>query len=161
MSKSKIVGMITLIVFAMGIFLVGDAVAEERGKIGMREAFYGTAFHPLKLPDVEDHSIFAYEGKGIAFYEKWGACLVTETGTFDVLKGEGPGQGYSHYTFPDGSTITMKWEGKIRPGRAEGTWTHIKGTGKFKGIQGEGTWKSYNLSPDRWYDDSEIEYTLP
>ena len=161
MSKSKIVGMMALIVFTVGILLVGNAVAGERGKITMREVLCGTAFHEQKVSDLEDHAIFAYEAKGITFYEKWGPCLVTETGTLDLLKGEGPGKGYSHYTFPDGSTITMNWEGKIRPGGAEGTWTQIKGTGKFVGIQGEGTWKSYNLSPERWYDDSEIKYTLP
>ncbi len=123
MSKSKIVGMMALIVFVMGIFLVGDAVAGERGKILMREVHYSPTLHAIKVPDVEGHAIIAYEGKGIAFFEKWGACLATETGTFDLLKGEGPGQGYSHYTFPDGSTITMKWEGKIggggRPQRKE------------------------------------------
>jgi hypothetical protein len=161
MSKSKIVGMMALMVFAMGIFLVGDALAGESGKIAMREVHYGTTFHVQKVPDVEDHAIFAYEGKGIAFYEKWGACLVTEIGTLDLIKGEGTAQGYSHYTFPDGPTITMKWEGKIGAAGGEGTWIHIKGTGKFEGIQGEGTWKSYNLSPERWYADSEINYTLP
>jgi hypothetical protein len=161
MSRFKLLAFIALITFALGVALVGNAFAGERGKIAMREAFYGTAFHPLKLPDVEDHSIFVYEGKGIAFYEKWGACLVTETGTFDVLKGEGPGQGYSHYTFPDGSTITEKFEGKYGASGGKGPYTTIKGTGKLEGIQGEGTWKSYNLSPDRFYSDEEGEYTLP
>ncbi len=161
MSKSKIVGILALVGFAMGSLLVSDALAEERGKISMREVLYGTTFHIQKVSDVEEHAIIAYEAKGIAFYEKWGTCLVTETGTLDFLKGEGPGKGYNHYTFPDGSTITMKWEAKIGAGRGEGTWTPIKGTGKFLGIQGEGTWKSYNMSPERWYDDSEIKYTLP
>jgi hypothetical protein len=164
MSKSKIFAMMALIVFAMAIVLVGNVAAGESGKITMREVHYCPTAHVVKVPDVEGHIIVAYEGKGIAFYEKWGVCLAIEIGTFDILKGEGSGQGYSHYTFPDGSTITGKWEGKIGGGgaTAEGTWTNIKGTGKFQGIQGEGTWKSYNINPGiQWYADSEITYTLP
>ena len=125
MSKSKIFGIMALITFAMGFVLVWDVVAGESGKITMREVHYSPTAHVVKVPDVEGHIIVAYEGKGIAFYEKWGACLAIEIGTFDILKGEGSGQGYSHYTFPDGSTITMNWEGKIRPGGAEGTWPRI------------------------------------
>ena len=39
MSKSKIIGIMALIAFAMGIFLVGDAVAGERGKVVTREVW--------------------------------------------------------------------------------------------------------------------------
>jgi hypothetical protein len=78
----------------------------------------------------------------------------------DLLKGEGTVQGYTQCTFPDGSTATQKWEGKIGAS-STGTWTYIKGTGKFEGIQGEGTWKSYSMSPDRWYSEGVGEYTLP
>lgn len=53
MSKSKIVGIMALIVFVMGIFLVGDAVAGERGKSVVREVYYMTTIHTLKVPDVE------------------------------------------------------------------------------------------------------------
>jgi hypothetical protein len=61
----------------------------------------------------------------------------------DLIKGEGTHQGYDHVTFPDGSTITYKFEGKnIGAGRtitgshsSEGSWTDINGTGKFEGIQ--------------------------
>ena len=57
MSKFKIVGMMVLIAFAMGIFLVGDAVAAERGKVIVRQVYYITTIHTLKVPDVEGHAI--------------------------------------------------------------------------------------------------------
>ena len=163
MCKSKIIAMMALIFFAMGILLVGDVVAGERGKFGARWVVYGTTFHTLKVPDVEDHAILAYEAKGIIFTEKWGAGLGYETGTLDLLKGEGTCQGYTQYTFPDGSTYTIKWEcnNKGKGSIWEGTWTYIKGTGKFEGIQGGGTWKSYDMGPGQWYSDGEGEYTLP
>jgi hypothetical protein len=118
---------------------------------------------------VEGHTIHLIESKGIGFNEKWGAYLIYEPMTLDVTKGEGPLQGYSQFTYPDGSTITNKWEGKNMGGgrtitgaaSGEGTWTYIKGTGKFEGIQGGGTFKSYNMGPGQFYADFEGEYTLP
>ncbi len=169
MSKSKIVGMMALIVFVMGIFLVGEAVAGERGKVVARDVYYMTAIHTLKVPDAEGHAIHLLENKGIGFSEEWGAYLIYNSQTLDFIKGEGTAQGYAHYTFPDGSTYDTKFEGKNKGGgrtttgtaSGEATWTYIKGTGKFEGIQGGGTAKSYILGPGQWYGDVEGEYTLP
>jgi hypothetical protein len=169
MSKSKIVAMMALIAFVMGIFLVGDAVAGERGKVAARIVDYATTVHTLKVPDVEGHTILLIEGKGIGFSEKWGACLTYNTHTLDLIKGEGTSQGYEQMTFPDGSTITEKFEGRLKGGggttsgssSGEGTWTYIKGTGRFEGIRAEGTWKSYVPGRGQWYADVEGEYTLP
>jgi len=153
----------------MGIVLVGDALAGERGKIIARQACSATTVHTLKVPDVESHTISLIEGKGIVFNEKWGAHLIYLTYTVDLIKGEATVRGYTQYTFPDGSTYTSKWEGKnMGAGRgtagsasSEGSWTFIKGTGRFEGIQGEGTYKSYILVPGQWYSDIEGQYTLP
>jgi hypothetical protein len=167
MSKFKIVGMMALIAFAMGIVLVGGAVAAEKGKVVVRHVNYITTIHTLKVPDMEGHINILYEAKGISSYEKWGAALIYTINTVDLIKGAGPFQGYSHTTFPDGSTITAKFEGKSTGGGApgathsEGTWTYFKGTGKFEGIQGRGTLKTYFLSPGQYYADYEGEYTLP
>jgi hypothetical protein len=162
MSKSKIIGMMALIAFAMGIFLVGDALAGERGKVVAREVYYATTIHTLKVPDVEGHAILMIEAKGIGFNEKWGAYLIYLTSTLDLIKREGTRVGYNQYTFPDGSTMIEKWEGKGGAlGEAEGTWAYTKGTGRLEGIQAEGTWKSHNMGPGQWYSDGEGEYTLP
>ena len=169
MSKSKIVGIMALIVFAMGMVLVGYAMAEERGNVAVREVFYAPTIHILKVPDVEGHTIHLWESKGIGFNEKWGAYLITSTYTMDLIKGEGPVQGYNQYTYPDGSTITNKFECKLMGGgrsvsgasSGEGTGTYIKGTGKFEGIQGGGTFKVYIPGPGQYYSDGEYEYTLP
>jgi hypothetical protein len=163
MSKSKIVGIMALVAFAMGIFLVGDALAGERGKVSNREIWVMTSNQTLKAPDMEGHILSLWEVKGIIFTEKWGACqgYVPATGDFIGPKGEYTGQGYCLYTYPDGSTTIHKWESKVREGRKEGTWTYIKGTGRFEGIQGGGTFTWTMVGPDRWYTDIEGEYTLP
>jgi hypothetical protein len=157
MSKSKIVGIMALIIFTMGMVLVGDTLAGESGKAAGRLVSYGTTFHVLKVPDVEGHTIMMWEAKGIGFSEKWGNYLYTEMGTGDFTKETISGQGYLHATFLDGSTYTVKAEGK----GGKGTWTFIKGTGKLEGIQGGGPYKTNSLAPDRWYTDWEGEYTLP
>jgi hypothetical protein len=98
-----------------------------------------------------------YEGKGIGFSEKWGNYPITLMGMLDVIKETNSGQSYVHATFPDGSTYTVRAEGK----GGKGTFTFIKGTGKFFGLKGGGTYKSYPLDPTQWYTDWEGEYTLP
>jgi len=169
MSKSKIFGMMALIVFTIGILLVGNAVAGESGKILIREVYYTPTVHTLKVPDMEGHTYILFEEKGIGFHEKWGNWLITLVGTGE-LKAEGTAtfQFHVHYTFPDGSTITFKAEGGSVPGRgiigepsAEGTAIPIKGTGKFQGIQGRVAWKGYHLAPNQSYAYPELEYTLP
>ena len=170
MSKSKIVGIMSLIVFAMGIVLAGDAVAGEKGKGTAREVFYGTTFHTINVPGIEGHTLVLGEAKMIHFSEKFGPSVGICTQMLDLIKGKGGQcQGYNQYTYPDGSTITHKWKGELKGGgrgklgtaSSEGTYTYIKGTGKYQGIQGGGTWKSYTLAPGQWYSDSEGEYTLP
>ena len=169
MCKFKFVGMMVSIAFAISIVLVAGAVAAEKGKVAERDVFYTTTYNILKVPDVEGHTIFLLEAKGIISNEKWGAALAYEVFTMDLIKGAGTFQGYTQTTYPDGSTITAKFEGKSTGGGAgttgtatsAGTWTYVKGTGKFQGVQGRGTFKSYVLGPSQFYSDNEGEYTLP
>jgi len=170
MSKFKISAFIALISLAFGTALVGDALAGERGKVVSREVYFATSIPSAKVPDVEGHAIYFFEAKGIGFSEEWGAALITLAGTGDYTKGAGPNEGYSHFTYADGSTITLRWKGKAKEGpppgtvgrrEGDGTWTYIKGTGKFEGIKGGGTYKYFVLGPGQWYSDGEGEYTLP
>jgi hypothetical protein len=144
--------------------------AAEKGKVIFRIASYITTSNTLKVPDVEGHAMILFEAKGITFYEKWGAALISQIISFDLTKGAGTYQGYDYTTFPDGSTTTNKIEGKTTAtgvglvtgiAASEGTWTYVKGTGKFQGIQGGGTYKQNTVGPGQYYGDFEGEYTLP
>jgi len=161
MSKSKIVGMMGLIAFTMGILLIGNSLAGEKGKVASRIDYLATVVHTIKVPDMEDHTIWLVEAKGIYFSEKWGNALVYQIFTWDSIKGSGPCRGYDRWAFPDGSTIDGPWEGKSTGASVEGTLTLIKGTGKFEGIQGKGKFKAQMLSADQYYGHQEIDYTLP
>jgi hypothetical protein len=163
MCKSKIVGVIALMAFAVIILLVGNAVAGEKGKVADREVFHTNSLQSLKGPDIAGHTLWLMDMKGIGFTKNWGACLIYANDAADLVNGEGTAQGYNQHTFPDGSTTVHKWEGNNKGKGAtwEGTWTFIKGTGKFEGIQGGGTWKTYPLAADQWYCNLEGDYTLP
>jgi hypothetical protein len=101
------------------------------------------------------------EQKATTFNQKWGAGLLLTTGSGEDLNGEWTGGGFDHYSFPDGSTYTDRWEGKGGPSGGQGTWTCINGTGKFAGMQAHGSWKNYPQGPGQSYSDQEGEYTLP
>jgi hypothetical protein len=161
MSRSKLIVFITLITLAFAVTLVADALAAEKGKLVRRNAYHMTTFQSVKVADVEGHTLQLFEAKAIVFNQKWGAGLLTTTGTADDINGESTFGGYDDYTFPDGSTYTDRWDGKGGPSGGEGTWITVKGTGKFAGIQGHGTWKSHPLGPGQFYSDGEGEYTLP
>jgi len=169
MSRSKIVRIMALSVFAMASFWVGQAVAGESGKVVEREVYYVTTVHRLNVPDVEGHINSLTEAKSINFNEKFGPSLGYRTQLGDWIKGTGTVQGYTQITYPDGSTITSKWMGEVKSAglgptggsEAKGTWSYIKGTGKYEGIQGKGTFESYVLGPGQWYSEVRGEYTLP
>jgi hypothetical protein len=161
MSRFKLIGFVALITLAFGIAIVTDALAGERGKLVIRNVNHMTTFQAVKVGDVEGHSLCLFEAKGITFNEKWGVGLATVTLTMEDMNGEWMGGGFTHYTFPDGSTYTHRWEGKGGASGGQGTWTCIKGTGKFVGIQAHGTWTSDNVGPGQFYSDEKGEYTLP
>ena len=166
MSRFKLFAFIALITLVFGIAVVGDALAGEKGKVVVRDVFFSQGYlASTKVADVDGHAMNLLEAKGMSFSEKWGPCLLVLRVVQDYTKGVGPYEGYIHYTYSDGSTITIKIKGEGKaagPGaKGEGTWTYLKGTGEFEGIQGGGTREYWVLGPGQWYADAKGEYTLP
>jgi len=170
MSAIRAMAVIALVAFFLGVIVVGDAPAGEKGRVVNRETYFASSIPSVKVPDVDGHALYLYDAKGISFNEKWGVAVIASGGMLDYIKGTGSNQGYSHFTFEDGSTITASWKGESKgetaPGtagrrEASGNWTYIKGTGRFEGIQGGGTWKSHILGSGLWYSDTVGEYALP
>jgi hypothetical protein len=113
MSKSKIVAMMTLVVFAISIFLVGNAVAGERFKC--RGVFYTTKWEQINVGDEKDHVVAVSESKGMysnmegkTFGEGW---LGWSGYIADISPKTGmTGSGYMTLTDKDGDKIYMKPE---------------------------------------------------
>ena len=166
MSKSKIVAMMALIAFAVGILLVGNVVAGEKFK--GRTVLYGTKWEQINVGDEDGHVVAVYESRGITtnldgkrFLD---GCILRETGLLDMnLKtGLASGHGYGDWTDRDGSKNYYTWEGKRVAGKPfEAVWTIVKGTGKFEGIKAEGTASGYFVAPGQQYNDWEVEVELP
>ncbi len=161
MSKSKIVGTMALIGFAMGILLVGDVVAGE--KIKCRTVQHTTKWEQINVGDEKDHVVALWEAKGIVsnkegktFCDGW---ISYSQGIYDVSPKTGPiANGYNTFIDKDGDKIFTKWDQK----GLLGTWISIKGTGKFEGIKGKGTWSWVPVAdPTLSYPDWEGEVELP
>ncbi len=170
MSKSKIIGMMALIAFVMGIVLVGDAPAGERYKI--RIVWYFTMWNQIDVPGEEKHLLAVDESKGInsnmegkEFLE--GAVLRgAEVVEIDLKAETGSNHGYMESTDRDGDKIYYRGEGRRMKGKYwastwEGRLTILRGTGKYEGIKGKGTASSYPIAPKQAYSDWEIEVELP
>ncbi len=161
MSKSKIVAIMALIAFAMGILLVGNALAGEYFKL--RAVWYTTKMDTINVGDEKDHMIGLGEQKGIFTnmqgqtfgegflgYCQW-ACDATPKGIAC--------DGYLTMTDKDGAKIYMKW---ARTPTGPHPWTFYKGTGKFEGVRGKGTWSPIDTAePMQMYADVEGEVELP
>ncbi len=170
MSKSKIVGIIGLIAFAMGIVLVGDAVAGEKFK--GRTVWYTTKWEQIGVPGGEKHLMGLMEDKGISMNTE-GKSFGEGTVEHEVVSVEidlkteiGSNHGYQESTDRDGNKIYYRFEGSRLKGKFggsvwEGKSTILRGTGKYEGIKGEGTWSSYMKSSTQFYSDWEMEVELP
>ena len=168
MSKSKIVGMMALIAFAMGILLVGNALAGE--KVKGRIVGVISKVQTVSVPDREGHMIVLYEGKCVQVIFSGNRSLdgaaTNEVGMVDMLNpktGERIFHGYQE-TIPldGGGKIYGRFEfTHLAGGSAHGTWEYLHGTGRYEGIKGRGTWASPSLGGDRWYGDWEGEIELP
>ena len=167
MSRYKIVALMVIFAFVMGLTLVGDALAGE--KVKWRTGLYGTKWEQVAVGDEEGHIIGIYESKGLStnlegkkFLDGW---LLRESGLMDIdgKAGTWSAQGYADFTDGNGDMIYVAWEGKKvkkdLPG--EGTVRLLKGTGKWQGIRGKGTWLSHPTVDNRWYSDGEWDVELP
>ena len=166
MSRFKLFAFIALVTFALGIVLVGNALAGE--KIKNRIVAYTLKWEQVEVGDQEGHVVAVTEAKGInsTIMGKIlpDGMLYRLPGLNDLNLKTGVGSlvSYSEYTDRNGDKIIAKNTGKfLGGGNAEGEWVFVKGTGKFEGIQGKGTWIAHSPSPIQWYVDWEGEAELP
>ncbi len=170
MSKSKIVGIMALIVFAMGTLMVGNAVAGEKFK--GRTVWHNVKWETIDVPGEEKHLMVVMEHRGIssnkegkAFGEAvvWREVMVLD---MDLKSETGFGHGYVEWTDRDGDKIYYRIEGRRIKGKYwastwEGKYIILRGTGKYEGIKGEGTESLYAIAPKQMYEDWEIDVELP
>ena len=162
MSKSKIVGMMALMVFAVCILLVSNTLAGEI--IKGRTTWVTTKWEQINVGDEKDHVVAIGELKGInsimqgkTFGDGW-LSSARFVWNFSPTIGANS-SGYGAWTDKDGDKVYWKFDRKSS-GVIE--WSFYKGTGKFEGIKGKGT-SSWVLTaePTQTYSDWELEVELP
>ncbi len=106
---------------------------------------------------------FVRDSVDLTFYENGEIATVSNVFTFDNTNGIGTAQGYSIYTFEDGSTQVHKWQEKWQKSSTEeGRYTYVRGTSRFEGIKGSGSFSGkFFESIATGYSDFTGTYTLP
>ena len=152
---------------SMTVFLVPNTQAAD-------EVAYRVVYHTVKVDskevgDVPGHIQGVGQQAGLAFFTKGPGSgeVATRTSsfTFDTVKGKGTSTNEIVYTYPDGSTQSIKAVGTVTPidgGKQavfDGTYEVAGGTGRFKGMKGQGTYKGERLGPFKSGGDSYVDIT--
>jgi hypothetical protein len=145
MSKSRIVAMMALIVFSMGIFLVSDALAGEIIE-SLTAAWYGM---PKVVSFGQDYFYGGFDSYGVLVgdtgKEMFHGASGRSVGEFQVEKGFYSQLGGAVWTLLNGDKIYVKYHDSAKPGEIpKGTVTILGGTGKCAGIEGSG---EYTIQP--------------
>ena len=153
-------------------FFVATSMAQQKTKIAGKMTCAYVMQKKLDVGDTEGHviSLAQSEGTNVSTGENEfmdGARIVNMSFS-DVIKGNGPHQGYLKHEKNGNSTFTG-WNGKITTIFSdegtpiitfEGIFTYIRGTGKFEGIQGSGTYKGRFISEKEYTVEWEGEYFI-
>lgn len=172
-----------MVLASLALFLItslglvhGDALAKA-GDIKtakMKITLSGPRATTMPVGDNPAHFMGIFKGTGTAVFSDGQKAQYQAVMTMDVFRGSfADSQGYSKFTFKDGSVVFSKWQssfsGLDKAGRPtfQGKGKLIKGTGRFQGIQGTIAFISSMMPPDKehpnGYTGSEAvwNYTLP
>jgi len=167
MSRFKIMALIALFTFALGLALAGDAVAGEKMK--GRCNWWTVKWEQIEVGDQEGHVFAIWEGKGIgankegkSFHDgwiEWSSSLNDQ----NLKTGVGTAHGYEIVTDPDGDKIFVSWEARWDPttGKLKGTHDIVNGTGKWEGIRSKGTMAAHMVGQGQFVSDWEMDIEFP
>ena len=168
MFNKEIVGITALIVFTIGIILMGNAVAGEKHRLSI--VYHTIKAEQMNVPGEEGHVIGLSEVKGIVRNKdgkRFGEGVIIHTVCYsdsNMKAGIWSGHCYDEWIGREGIKFYSTGEGKLERGEAGpylgGTTTFTKGIGKYEGIRGRYDWKVYPLGTDQYYADLEAEVEL-
>ncbi len=155
----------------LGAWLLVGMAEGKAETLRWRQSHRVVQVETLEVGDVPGHIIGVAENRGLAFFETGEIATVVNKDLVDYIKGSGPHQVYSLYTFEDGSTFVLKRQGMTtadptgKTSRIEGKGSFIQGTGRFEGVQGEVAYTGKRLTPLAGGADAYLDftatYTLP
>ena len=132
-----LIGMVVIMAWLLGSVI--QAVAETKE---VRTVCQFSKLEIMPVGDVEGHIFYIAETRGLAFVDGEVAVYVGWA-KGETIKGIGPYDGYTKYTYEDGSTIVYKGQAAVRVAPDGKTSLHedgrgeiTMGTGRFEGIKG-------------------------
>jgi hypothetical protein len=159
-------------IFVISVWVLGLATQAGAETMKAKICSYITQVEVLPVGDQPEHFYILNVRRGLVFFETGDVALYTNYGISDALQGKGPSDGYTIWTFEDGSTIVAKPQGTFWPGpkklsEFKGTAELIKGTGRFEGIKGSLSFSGKQLTPYSketkadFSIEAVVNYTLP
>ncbi len=145
--------MLLIITFAICVCVGFTSIQAKADTAKWRITSYITKVEALPIGDKEGHIVLLYERRGVAVFEDGRVAAYHTCGTGDLIKGNGPFQGYTKLSFKDGSTTMLKYQGNLKSHEGgklptmEGSGEYIMGTGKLKGIKGTASFTGYYVTP--------------
>jgi len=148
---NTVLGVIGILIIAALLLVPATQARAKSEKVEGRAITQITKMHVIKVGDVDGHVIGAFERRGLGFINGEVTTYLNR-GMFDYIKGKGTAEGYTTYTFEDGSTTVAKFQGTVTPTKdkrstAKGTYSYIGGSGRFEGIKGGGSWTVMRYTP--------------
>ena len=143
----SLIGILVIVILLLGS--VTQTVAETKQ---FRNVGQFSKMEVILAGDVGGHLLIIFEWRGLQFSDGEVAIL-TGWGTCDIVKGDGPCEGYYLSKYEDGSTMVSKTkfittgspDGKTAD--YEGTGEYTGGTGRFAGIKGSLSFKGKRFTP--------------
>ena len=162
-----IIAFTVLFVFGAMSLAVAKTVTEKG-----RTVYHMVKVEVILVGDIPGHIVGVVDARGLTFVENGDVGTYLNRILFDFTNGTGPHWGYGVTTFPDGSTMVIKFEGTttaLEGGASsfQGTYIYVGGTGRFEGVQGKASYTGKRAAPMSpggpadSYSDYIATYTLP
>lgn len=167
------IGLAVASIFVIGIWLLGIVPQATAETLNFKNFNHVTKAEAVSIPDVEGHLVRLTVREGVQIFENGELAWLKSVLYVDLIKGAGPFDMYSVYTFQDGSTIVTRTKGRVEATSAglqtAAKWAGeiIHGTGRFQGIKGTVTTSSKLLPPEKGepsgksLGEGTLVYTLP
>lgn len=168
---------VVILSFLIGIFLaqaqMSVASAETEQSWQVEATSYIVSSQWLPVGDEAGHAIGMQQREGEATFSNGETAKYSTVSTFDSRRSKGgTSQGYSKFTFQDGSSIILSWAAEIIRNQDglpfnQGQGTIIGGAGRFEGIKGRSVFSGKQLKAAAEdakltaLQQATIYYTLP
>ncbi len=129
--------------------VMGTTAQAENQSLGFRLTIHIIESKVFEAPGQEGRILGMENAKGTAVFDDGRLADKTYIAGYDLDKGIGSGNGYSVYTFVDGSSIIASFEATFNEDGVTGIYTVVGGTGEYEGVKGSG---SFQDEQSEWED---------